>query len=167
MVQWIKICLPRQGIGVWSLVQEDSSGCRVTKPETAEPVCPGACALQEKTLKMSRPYTTAESSLRFPKSGKAPSAATKTRHSQKPTKQTFAHTKACIGILSLSFFLTGILLTALFVIAKYWEQPSVLPQVTGWTNPGTSINGKLFSKGKECISDTCNNLDGPQEHIFY
>ena len=32
MVQWIKICLPVKGTWVWSLVQEDSTCCRATKP---------------------------------------------------------------------------------------------------------------------------------------
>ena len=150
MVQWIKIRLPRQGIGVWSLVQEDSTGCRATKPESHNSwACvPWSLYFTREAIEMRRLHNTAKSSLHFPKLGKTPSAAAKTHHSQ---KQTFAHTKAC----------TGILLAALFVLAKYWEQASVLPQVNGWINPGTSINGKLFSKGKECTSDTCNNLDGP------
>jgi len=156
MVQWIKICLPSQGIGVWSLVQEDSTGCGATKPESHNSwACvPWSLYFTREAIEMRRLHNTANSSLHFPKLGKAPNAATKTHHSQ---KQTFDHTKACIGIL----------LAALFVLAKYWEQASVLPQVNGWTNPGTSINGKLFSKGKECTSDTCNNLDGLQEHIFH
>ena len=34
VVQWIRICLPVQGTWVWSLVQEDPTGCRVTWPSS-------------------------------------------------------------------------------------------------------------------------------------
>ena len=32
VVQWLRNCLPLQGMWVWSLVQEDSTWCRATKP---------------------------------------------------------------------------------------------------------------------------------------
>ena len=84
MVQWIKIRLPRQGIGVWSLIQEDSTGCGATKPESHNSwACvPWSLYFTREAIEMRRPHNTAKSSLHFPKLGKAPSAATKTRHSQ-------------------------------------------------------------------------------------
>ena len=33
VVQWLRICLPTQGTWVRSLLQEDSTSCRPTKPE--------------------------------------------------------------------------------------------------------------------------------------
>ena len=32
VVQWLRICLPMQGTQIWSLVWEDSTCCRATKP---------------------------------------------------------------------------------------------------------------------------------------
>ena len=55
--QWLRICLPMQGTQVWSLVWEDSTCCRTTKPlrhnylahvqQLLKPAHPRAHALQE------------------------------------------------------------------------------------------------------------------------
>ena len=49
MVQWLRICLPMQGTGVQSLVQEDSTYCGATKlaPHNDWAHRPEACALQQ------------------------------------------------------------------------------------------------------------------------
>ena len=50
VVQWIRICLPRQGTRVRSRVWEDSTGSGTIKPgalQLLKPACPGACALQQ------------------------------------------------------------------------------------------------------------------------
>ena len=48
VVQWLRICLPVQGTQVWSLVCEDPTCHRATKPESHShwSPCSGACALQ-------------------------------------------------------------------------------------------------------------------------
>ena len=43
VVQWIGVCLPMQGTGVQSLVQEESNGIRATKPMR---LCSRACEMQ-------------------------------------------------------------------------------------------------------------------------
>ena len=50
VVEWIRICLPIQGTWVWSLVREDPTCCRATKPmcpQLLRPTHPKACAPQQ------------------------------------------------------------------------------------------------------------------------
>ena len=57
VAQWLRICLPMQGTRVWSLVREDPTCCRATKPRvlqllslcaaTTEACVPRAHALQQ------------------------------------------------------------------------------------------------------------------------
>ena len=46
-VQWLRVCLPVQGTWIQSLVQEDPTCHRATKPTTTESLHPRVCALQE------------------------------------------------------------------------------------------------------------------------
>ena len=59
VVQWLRIHLAMQGTPVWSLVREDPTWLRATKPmhhncwahtlQLLKPACPTACALQQET----------------------------------------------------------------------------------------------------------------------
>ena len=49
VVQWMRVHLPRQGTGVWSLVQEICTCCRDwSRNSTTEPACPWVCAPRQK-----------------------------------------------------------------------------------------------------------------------
>ena len=52
LLWWLGICLQMHGIQVWSLVGEDPTCRRATKPVSynPEPVCPRACVLQQEKL---------------------------------------------------------------------------------------------------------------------
>ena len=104
VAQWLRICLPMQGTRVWSLVREDPTCRRATKPMchnywacTLEPTChnywarvpqrlkpphPRARAPQREATATRSPRTTMKSSPHSPQLEKA-HAATKTQHSQK------------------------------------------------------------------------------------
>ena len=74
VVQWLKIHLPIQGTGVWSLIWEDSTGCRQLSPcaTTAKPMYPRICVLQqEMPRKWEAHAAQLESSLSSPQSEKS------------------------------------------------------------------------------------------------
>ena len=80
VVQWLRIHLPMQGTWVWSLVQEDATWHRATKP-----VCRKhwACAL-ESTLRNKRcPGTTSREQPPLTAARESPPKAMRTQSSQK------------------------------------------------------------------------------------
>ena len=64
VAQWIRMCLPMQGTWVQSLVQEDSTCCRATKPVCCNywnPWAQSLCSTRE-AMAMRSPHTTTKSS---------------------------------------------------------------------------------------------------------